>query len=84
MDPGSIWTGGKSRPHRDSIPDRPARSQSELPGPLIAKIFLSNKPYLCDRINYLLYLTKITFIFVGKYINIRQSVFIPNQTPFQK
>ena len=22
------WTGGKSRPHRDSIPDRPARSQS--------------------------------------------------------
>ena len=26
--PGSIWTGGKSRPHRDSIPDRPARSQS--------------------------------------------------------
>ena len=26
--PGLLWTGGKSRPHRDSIPDRPARSQS--------------------------------------------------------
>jgi len=26
--PGSVWTGGKSRPHRDSIPDRPALSQS--------------------------------------------------------
>ena len=26
--PGQVWTGGKSRPHRDSIPDRPARSQS--------------------------------------------------------
>ena len=26
--PGLFWTGGKSRPHRDSIPDRPARSQS--------------------------------------------------------
>jgi len=26
--PGPIWTGRKSRPHRDSIPDRPARSQS--------------------------------------------------------
>jgi len=26
--PGPPWTGGKSRPHRDSIPDRPARSQS--------------------------------------------------------
>jgi len=25
---GSVWTGGKSRPHRDSIPDRPARSHS--------------------------------------------------------
>ena len=23
-----VWTGGKSRPHRDSIPERPARSQS--------------------------------------------------------
>ena len=26
--PGLVWRGGKSRPHRDSIPDRPARSQS--------------------------------------------------------
>ena len=26
--PGPVWTGGKSRPHRDSIPDRSARSQS--------------------------------------------------------
>ena len=25
---GPVWTGGKSRPHRDSIPDRPAPSQS--------------------------------------------------------
>ena len=26
--PGPVWTGGKSRPYRDSIPDRPARGQS--------------------------------------------------------
>jgi len=26
--PGPVWMGGKSRPHRDSIPDRPACSQS--------------------------------------------------------
>ena len=26
--PGPVWTGGKSRPHRDSIPDRPGRTQS--------------------------------------------------------
>jgi len=26
--PGPVWMGIKSRPHRDSIPDRPAHSQS--------------------------------------------------------
>ena len=26
--PGPVWTGEKSRPHRDSIPDLAARSQS--------------------------------------------------------
>jgi len=26
--PGPVWTGRKSRPHLDSIPDRPANSQS--------------------------------------------------------
>jgi hypothetical protein len=26
--PGPVWTGGKPRPHRDLIPDRPACSQS--------------------------------------------------------
>jgi len=35
--PGPVWTGGKSRPHRDSIPNRPARRSvavpTELPGP---------------------------------------------------
>ena len=35
--PGPVWTGGKSRPHRDSISDRPSRSSvaipTELPGP---------------------------------------------------
>jgi len=35
--PGLVWTGGKSRPHRDLIPARQARSSvaipTELPGP---------------------------------------------------
>jgi len=35
-DPGPVWTSEKSRPHPDSIPDRPARSSvaipTELPG----------------------------------------------------
>ena len=29
--PGPVWTGGKSRPHRDSIPDIPARSFIIIP-----------------------------------------------------
>ena len=36
--PGPVWMGGKSRPHRDSVPDRPVRSSvaipTELPDPL--------------------------------------------------
>jgi len=38
--PGSVWKGGKSRPHWDSGPDHPVRTQyrhsvpTELPGPL--------------------------------------------------
>jgi len=35
--PGSVWKGGKSCPHRDLIPERPARSSvaipTELPDP---------------------------------------------------
>jgi len=27
--PGPVWMGGNSRPHQDSIPDSPARSQSQ-------------------------------------------------------
>ena len=44
--PGLVWTGGKSRPHRDSIPDRPARSSVaipiELPDPNFIKVLISN------------------------------------------
>ena len=37
--PGPVWTGGKARPHRDSIPDLPARSQS-----LYQLSYLNNTP----------------------------------------
>jgi len=41
--PGPVWTGGKSLPNRDSIPDRPDRSSiavpTELPGPQLFTIF---------------------------------------------
>ena len=44
--PGPVWTGGKSRPHRDSIPDRPAHSQSlyrlSYPAHLTDKVRIAN------------------------------------------
>jgi len=40
--PGPVWTDGKSRPHRDSIPDRPARSQSSSSSSTTANNTLSN------------------------------------------
>ena len=43
---GPVWTGGKSRPHRDSIPNRPVRSSvaipTELPCQLQLQLHLTN------------------------------------------
>jgi len=55
--PEPVWTGGKSRPHRDSIPDRPVRSLvatlTELPAQIkISKIF---KMYVIDCMDDLQY-----------------------------
>ena len=62
--PGSVWKGGKSRPHRNSIPDPPARSQSlhRLSYPAycscsitrrkIAARVSDNKPTHCQPIIY--------------------------------
>ena len=45
--PGPVLTGGKSRPHRDSIPDYPARSSvailTELPYPHVMLVLLNRK-----------------------------------------
>ena len=44
--PGPVWTAGKSRPHRDSITDRPARSQALYRLSYPAHVFLSNRSKL--------------------------------------
>jgi len=70
--PGPIWTGLKSRPHRDSIPDRPARSQSIIYYTEIkegAKLFrqgtnfysLSASKYAINWYNYICITLQITF-----------------------
>jgi len=57
--PGPLWTCGKSRPHHDSIPDRPARSQSSPFSTEIKEawsLFLHSPTCLCgmQRISMLL------------------------------
>ena len=50
--PGPVWTDGKSRPHRDSIPDRPARSQSlyqlSYPAHIFTSLVKGNVYYFCE------------------------------------
>jgi len=45
--PGPVRTGEKSRPHRVSIPDRPARSQSLYRLSYPAPMFTNNTYKLC-------------------------------------
>jgi len=44
---GQRWAGRKSHPHRDSIPDRPARSQSlyRLSYPAHNEIYVASPTY---------------------------------------
>ena len=70
--PGPVWTGGRSRHHRDSIPDRPARSQSlyrlSYPPPHTHThiyIYNTRPKQSCMRA---VYLTHLTFLFSWKLI----------------
>ena len=58
--PGLVWTGGKSHPHRNSIPDRPARNSvaitTELPDPQPTMKVLS---YILGRLNHISHNTSI-------------------------
>jgi len=76
---GPVWTGGKSRPHGDSIPDRPARSSvaipTELPGPILY-IYIYNT--LKESINYCaLFLgmfAKLQIATIGFVVSVHPSV----------
>jgi hypothetical protein len=59
--PGPVWMGGKSRPHRDSIPDRPALSSfaipTELPG-----------PHLYLKVCIILYLKQVIYWYQNRFV----------------
>ena len=69
---GPVWTGGKSRPHRDSIPDRPAHSQSLYRLSYPTHYIYKYKRRLCDIENILKYSIDIplTIIFRLKWNNV--------------
>ena len=82
--PGMVWNDGKSRPHRDSIPDRPARSSvaipTELPGPRIKYI---SKLYLKDNDNYMFrlsFLSHLQVVTLG-YFNIQLTLRLGTRSP---
>ena len=53
---GPVWTGRKSRPHRDSILDRPARSKSlyclSYTAHLFKAVYFTNKVQMYAKMNY--------------------------------
>ena len=55
--PGPVWTGGKSRTHQDSIPDRPTCSQ-----PLYRLSYRAHKKVKVLNTNCLRYCNKQQFI----------------------
>ena len=61
--PGPVCTGGKSRPHRDTMPDRPARSSvaipTELPGPHALQVLALNPHRNIYRGIYIVYTFRV-------------------------
>ena len=47
--PGPVWTGGKSRPHRNSIQNRPARSSVAIPTELTRPTFQKSKTLIFSK-----------------------------------
>jgi len=69
--PGPVWTGGKSRPHRDSIPDRPARSQS------LYGLSYPAHSYLVTYLHFKIYCSMTAAIGVGEWSAARPGRSLP-------
>jgi len=69
--PGPVWTGGKSLPNRDSIPDRPTRSQS-----LYRLSYRAHKLTQYDQQTHMYTICSITYIINYQFVSIAFAVFI--------
>ena len=71
--PGAAWTVGKSRPHRDSIPYRPALSSvatpTELQGPPLTHTHYINEEVVLQIIQITVGMCKqVTFLVFNKLL----------------
>ena len=66
--PGPVWTGGKSRPHRDSIPDRPVRSQ------LLYRLSYQAHIYIYIYIYVYVYVCVCIYVYIYIYIYIYTDI----------
>jgi len=77
--PEPVWTGGKSRPHRDSIPDRPARSQSlyrlSYPAHIFTRRIYNTIPYI-QGVPGGMCQTSVRVFLMLKYTDITQNTYI--------
>jgi len=68
---GPVWTGGKSRPHRNSIPDHQARNSvaipTELPGPIVRILQILITQLLLWQTLLLDYRIPSFYLFRGKW-----------------
>jgi len=80
--PGPVWTGGNSRPHRDSIPDRPARNRSLYRLSYPAHFILRHKTVKCNRFCAGLLATCLpaNMNFEAQYFHLRIAM-EPSETP---
>ena len=84
--PRPVWTGGESRPHRDSIPDRPARSQSlyRLSYPahtnILNNIFVRRTIH-CSSISYTFQPQQVTITPIQHHVIIFNNFPPPPQPP---
>ena len=70
--PGPVWTGRKSRPHRDSISDHPARSQS------LYRLSYPAREFICAHTHT--YARVCTHTCVCTYIHMRTHTYMHAHT----
>ena len=77
--PGPVWMGGKSRPHRDSIPERPARSSVAIPTELPGPLNISYRIQILNKHNIVNAIRIYTSVALQKDLQVTEDLIISSQ-----